>query len=62
MTAKTIDQLKEEYFQSKSVLGFSNWFTSKYGNAISTRARDYVNESSSMRQAIKRIREIGYAS
>lgn len=62
MTTKTIDQLKEEYFNSKSALGFSHWFTTTYGNKISTRARDYVNESSSMRQAIKRIREIGYAS
>lgn len=56
-----LQALKKKYFASNTMQSFGSWFTSRYSAHITNpRHVEYINESVTMKQVVKKLRELGY--
>lgn len=56
-----LEAIKKKYFAENPMQSFGSWFTSRYAAHITNpRHVEYINEAVTMKQAVKKLRELGY--
>ena len=55
-----IEKAKDLYFSTKSDVNFGAWFVAMYKDMLPTQHRGRIAQSSTMKQALRTIKELGY--
>lgn len=56
-----LEAIKKKYFAENPMQSFGSWFTARYSAHITNpRHVEYINEAVTMKQAVKKLRELGY--